>query len=175
MKTKSVLATLAASALCFALIPSSTGWAASGSGGDGGGGGGGGGGGTVAAYCGTITSIAASTVQLSRSGSGYSASPLQIRGEVFNCSIYLQSYWIDFDEPTSTAATCEASFSMFNVLTALSSGSRQGWTTSTNIAPDGVAAPTGCVGEHTVRAVLRSRSDGSVLHTVNVTYSVELR
>jgi hypothetical protein len=33
----------------------------------------------------------------------------------------------------------------------------------------------GCVGTHTVRAVLRSRTDGTVLQTVSVNYLVALR
>lgn len=107
-------------ALCFLLIPSSISVASRG---------GGGGGGTVVGKCGTITSISGSAVQLSASSSGYTATPLQIRGQAFNCSIYLQSYWIDFDEPTNTS----------------------------------------------VRAVLRSRTDGTVLQTVYVNYSVALR
>ena len=164
MKTsRSVLAAVAVAALCFLLIPSSISVAS-----------GGGGGGTVAGKCGAITSISASTVQLSASGGDYTATPLQIRGQAFNCSIYLQSYWIDFDEPTNTSSTCKASFSLFNALL-LSSGASQGWTATTNITPAGVASAVGCVGTHTVRAVLRSRTDGTVLQTVYVNYSVSLR
>ena len=118
--------------------------------------------------------ISASTVQLSASGSGYTASPLQIRGQVFNCSIYLQQYWIDFDEPTKTNAPCSTAFSLFNVLL-LTSGATKGWTATTNITPNGVSSSTGCVGTHTVRAVLRSRTDGSVLQIVYVNYSVALK
>ena len=164
MKTStSVLAAVAVAALCFLLVPSSISFAS-----------GGGGGGTVVGKCGTITSITASTVQLSASSSGYTATPLQIRGQAFNCSIYLQSYWIDFDEPTNTSGTCKAAFSLFNALL-LSSGSSQGWTATTNITPVGVSSSVGCVGTHTVRAVLRSRTDGSVLQTVYVNYVVALR
>ena len=161
--TNTVIAALIATTLCFLLIPSSIGAA-----------GGGSGGGTFVGKCGTVTSISASTVQLSASGGSYTASPLQIRGAVFNCSIYLQSYWIDFDEPTNTNSTCKAAFSLFNALL-LSSGSSQSWTATTNITPNGVANPVGCVGTHTVRAVLRSRTDGSVLHTVYVNYAVALK
>ena len=163
--TKTVLVTLLAAALCFVLVPSSISSAS---------GGGGGGGGTVAGKCGTITSISASAVQLSATTGGYTATPLQIRGQVFNCSIYLQQYWIDFDEPTTTNATCRASFSLFNAFL-LSSGSSQGWTATTNITPTATASTVGCVGTHTVRAVLRSRTDGSVLSTVLVNYTVVLR
>lgn len=163
--TKTVLASFAAAALCFLAIPSSISAAS---------GGGGGGGATVAGKCGNFTSISASTVQLSASGGAYTASPLQIRGSVFNCSIYMQQYWIDFDEPTNTNTTCKASFSLFNAFL-MSSGSTQGFTTSTNIAPAGVSSTTGCVGPHSVRAVLRSRTDGSVLSTVYVSYTVALR
>jgi hypothetical protein len=162
MKTTKTLAALVAFALCFLLIPTST----SSAGGDSGA--------IVAGKCGTITSISASTVQLSASGSGYTTSPLQIRGQVFNCSIYTQQYWIDFDEPTNTSASCSAAFSLFNVLL-LTSGARQGWTATPNITRNGQLISTGCVGTHTVRAVLRSRTDGSVLQTVYVNYSVALK
>jgi hypothetical protein len=158
---KPFVSTVLAAALCFVLVPSSISSAS----------GGGGGGGTVAGKCGIITSISASTVQLSRSGIGYTASPLQVRGTVVNCSIYLQSYWIDFDEPTNTNATCTASFSLFNALL-LSSGSTQGFSTSTNIALSGLTSNAGCIGTHTVRAVLRSRTDGTVLSTVLLSYTV---
>ena len=161
--TKTVFATLLAAALCFVLIPSSISSAS----------GGGGGGGTVAGKCGKITSISASPVKLTASGGGYTASSLQIRGQVFNCSIYLQQYWIDFDEPTNTNANCTAAFSLFNAFL-MSSGSSQGWTATTNITPTPVASSAGCVGTHTVRAILRSRTDGSVLSTVSVNYTVAL-
>ena len=158
---KMVLPTLLVTALCFVLVPSSISSA----------GGGGGGGGGVAGKCGTITSISASTVQLSASATGYTASPLQLRGQLFNCSIYLQQYWIDFDEPTNTNGTCKASFSLFNALL-LSSGSSQGWTATTNLTPTATASSAGCVGTHTVRVVLRSRTDGTVLSAVYVNYAV---
>jgi hypothetical protein len=158
---KTILAALAATSLSFILIPSSIGSA-------------GGGGGTVVGKCGTVTSISASTVELSGSGGSYTASPLQIRGSVFNCSVSLQSYWIDFTEPTNTNTTCKAAFSLFNALL-LSSGSTQGFTASTNITPNGVTSSAGCAGTHTVRAVLRARSDGSVLQTVYVNYTVALK
>lgn len=157
--TKTVLAAFLAAVLCFLLIPSSISSAS------------GGGGGTVAGKCGTITSLSASPVQLSASGGSYTTSPLQIKGTVSNCSIYLQQYWIDFDEPTNTNATCKASFSLFNVLF-MSSGASQSFAKSTNITPYGVASSSGCLGTHTVRAVLRSRTDGTVLSTAFVNYSV---
>jgi hypothetical protein len=166
-RVRVVFVTLLAAALCFVLIPSSLSSAS------GGGGGGGTGRGTVVGKCGTITSISASPVKLTASGGGYTASTLQIRGQVFNCSIYLQQYWIDFDEPTNTNAGCTAAFSLFNAFL-MSSGSSQGWTASTNITPTPVASSAGCVGTHTVRAVLRSRTDGSVLSTVSVNYTVAL-
>jgi hypothetical protein len=159
--TKAALAAILSTVLYF-LVPSSIGAAS------------GGGGGTVAGRCGTITSISASTVQLSASGSSYTASPLQIRGQVLNCSIYLQQYWIDFEEPTNTNVSCKASFSLFNVLL-LNSGASQGWTATTNITPNGVSSATACVGMHTVRAVLRSRTDGSIMQTASVNYSVTLK
>ena len=83
---KTALLTLLAAVLCLFVVPSTTTFA---SGGDGGGGGGGGG---VAGKCGTITSISASPVTLSATTDGYTASALQIRGQVNNCSIYLQRY-----------------------------------------------------------------------------------
>jgi hypothetical protein len=132
------------------------------------------GGGTVAGKCGTITSISASNVQLSAAGGRYTASPLRINGNVSNCSIYLQSYWIDFDEPSNTTGSCKAAFSLFNALL-LSSGASQGWSTSINVAPNGTASTAGCLGTHTVRAVLRSRTDGSVLNTKLVNYTVTLK
>lgn len=148
---KILLATMIAAASSLFLIPATASFA-------------GGGGGTVAGPCGTITSISASAVTLS----GGTTSPLQIRGNVANCSIYLQNYWIDFDEPTNTNTTCKVAFSLFNALL-LSSGSSQGFSTSTNV---GGASASGCAGVHTVRAVLRSRIDGRVLHTTYVNYSV---
>jgi hypothetical protein len=160
--TRSVLAAVIASAAAFVALPASASFA------------GGGGGGTVAGPCGTFTSISASSVTLSASGSGYTASPLQLRGEVSNCSTFLQQYWIDFAEPTNTNPNCKASFSLFNALL-LSSGSRQGWTASTNITPTPVASATGCVGPHTVQAILRSRTDGTALSTVTVSYTVTAR
>ena len=158
-QTRKVLAVLVVALACFLVIPSSIGSVSAG------------GGGTVAGKCGTITSITASTVQLSASAGRFVATPLQIRGQVFNCSIYLQQYWIDFDEPANTNTSCGASFSLFNALL-LSSGSSQGFTTTTNITPTGVAGPAGCVGAHTVRAILRSRTDGTALSTVSVKYMV---
>ena len=157
MKIKTALLTLVA-ATCFVAVPTSTSFAS-----------GGGGGGGVAGKCGTITSISASPVKLSASGT---ASALQIKGQVNNCSIYLQRYWIDFAEPTNTNTTCKAAFSVFPS-TVWSSGSTQSFSASGNITPTPASAE-GCVGTHTVRATLRSRTDGSVLSTVNVNYTVSL-
>jgi hypothetical protein len=166
MKTvKTVLSTLVVAALCFVLSPSATSFAS--------GGGGGGGGGTVAGKCGVLTTISASSVQLKASGGTYTSTPLELKGTVFNCSTFSQWYWIDFDEPTNTNTACSASFSLFNALL-MSSGSSQGWSTSINITPAGVSSPTGCVGTHTVRAVLRNRTDGSVMSTATVNYTVTL-
>src|SRR5262245_26435567 len=146
---KTALAAIAATAISLVMIPPSISSAS----------GGGGGGGTVAGKCGDITSLSASTVRLSQSGSGYTSTPLQIRGNVFNCSIYLQNYWIDFDEPSNSNPNCRAKDSLFNALL-LSSGSTKGFSMSTNITPAGVATSAGCAGTHTLRAVLRSRTDG---------------
>ncbi len=161
---KTALLTLLAAVLCFFVIPSTTTFAKDG---DGGGGGG------FAGKCGTITSISASPVRLTASEGGYTASSLSIRGQVNNCSIYLQRYWIDFSEPTNTNTTCKAAFSVFPT-TVWSSGSSQSFSASGNITKTPVASAEGCVGAHTVKAVLRSRTDGSVLSTVNVNYTVSL-
>jgi hypothetical protein len=129
------------------------------------------GGGKIAGPCGTVTSISASAVQLSAAGSSYNATALQIRGNLYNCSIYGQSYWIEFDEPTNPNPTCKASFWLFGVLV-LDSGSTQGWTATTNTTPNGVTSTAGCIGTHTVRAVLRDRAFGSLLQTLYLNYSV---
>ena len=160
---KNLLALLVTTALCFVVIPTTAGSA-----------GGGGGGATVVGPCGTITSISASTVQLSGSGSAYSTSPLQIRGNVSNCSTSFQGYWIEFDEPTNLKPACSANFWLFGALW-LSSGSSQGWTATTNTAPNGVTNPAACVGAHTVRVILRDRAFGSLLQTLYVNYSVVLK
>ena len=159
---KTLLLTLLAAALCLVIVPSTATFAS-----------GGGGGGGVAGKCGTITSISASPVRLSATEGGYTASSLQIRGQVNNCSIYLQRYWIDFAEPTNTNINCKAAFSVFPS-TVWSSGSTQSFSASGNITKTAVATAEGCVGAHTVTAVLRSRTDGSVLSTVNVNYTVSL-
>ena len=166
---KTALLTLLAAVLCLFVVPSTTTFA---SGGDGSGGGGGGGGG-VAGKCGTITSISASPVTLSATEGGYTASALQIRGQVNNCSIYLQRYWIDFSEPTNTNTDCKAAFSVFPT-TVWSSGSTQSWSASRTITNAPTTSPQDCVGQHTLNAVLRSRTDGSVLDTASITYTVSL-
>ena len=161
---KRALLTLLAAVLCCFVVPSTTTFAS---------GGGGGGGGGVAGKCGTITSISASPVTLSATEGGYTASALQIRGQVNNCSIYLQRYWIDFSEPTNTNTDCKAAFSVFPT-TVWSSGSTQSWSASRTITNAPTTSPQDCVGEHTLNAVLRSRTDGSVLDTASITYTVSL-
>jgi hypothetical protein len=189
--TKKFVVALAASLLGLVAVPAATGFASGGGSGSGGGGGGGSttsptttaptttaptttapapapsGGGTVAGPCGKITSISAGSVQLTSSGT----SPLQVRGTVFNCSIYLQQYYIVFDEPGNTNANCRASFALFGVLI-INSGGSQSWSKSTSISPSGVPSATGCVGTHTVRAILYDRSFGLVQQTAYFTYTV---
>ncbi|HEY4609461.1 MAG TPA: hypothetical protein VIH06_09660 [Ilumatobacteraceae bacterium] len=184
--TKKFVVALAASLLGLVAVPAATGFASGGGSGSGGGGGGGStppptttattttttapapsGGGTVAGPCGKITSISAGSVQLSSSGT----SPLQVRGTVFNCSIYLQQDYIVFDEPGNTNANCRASFALFGVLI-INSGGSQSWSKSTSISPSGVPSATGCVGTHTVRAILYDRSFGLVQQTAYFTYTV---
>ena len=161
---KTAILTLLAAVLCLFVVPSTTTFAS---------GGGGGGGGGVAGKCGTITSISASPVTLSATTGGYTASALQIRGQVNNCSIYLQRYWIDFSEPTNTNTDCKAAFSVFPT-TVWSSGSTQSWSASRTITNAPTTSPQDCVGEHTLNAALRSRTDGSVLDTASITYTVSL-
>ena len=158
---QTALLTLLAAVLCLFVVPSTTTFAS------------GGGGGGVAGKCGTITSISASPVTLSATTDGYTASALQIRGQVNNCSIYLQRYWIDFSEPTTTNTDCKAAFSVFPT-TVWSSGSTQSWSASRTITNAPTTSPQDCVGEHTLNAVLRSRTDGSVLDTASITYTVSL-
>ena len=181
--TNKFVVALAASLLGLLAVPAATGFASGGGSGSGGGGGGGGtstppptttapapapsGGGTVAGPCGKISSISAGSVQLTSSGT----SPLQVRGSVFNCSIYLQQYYIVFDEPGNTNANCRASFALFGVLI-INSGGSQSWSKSTSISPSGVPSATGCVGAHTVRAILYDRSFGLVQQTAYFTYTV---
>ena len=163
---------LAVSAIGFGLVPAGTSFAK---------GGGGGstapaptqpsGGGTVAGPCGQMTSISVGNVTLSASGSGYTASPLQVRGTVFNCSIYLQQYYIVFDEPGNTNASCRANFALFGVLI-INSGGSQSWSKSGSISPSGVTSTAGCVGTHTLRATLYDRSFGLVQGTAFLTYTV---
>ena len=155
------LLALFAAVLCLFVVPSTTTFAS------------GGGGGGVAGKCGTITSISASPVTLRGTTDGYTASALQIRGQVNNCSIYLQRYWIDFSEPTNTNTDCKAAFSVFPT-TVWSSGSTQSWSASRTITNAPTTSPQDCVGEHTLNAVLRSRTDGSVLDTASITYTVSL-
>jgi hypothetical protein len=112
------------------------------------GGGGGGGGGTVVGKCGTLSGVTASA----------SGGTVQVRGTITNCSIYLQGYYVEISEPTNTAA-CAAHFTAWNIL--MSSGSRQSFS----------ASGPGCSGTHTLKAVLKSRTDASVLSTASVTYT----
>ena len=120
---------------------------------------------------------AAGSIQFSGSGPirnvRLPGNTLQIRGQVNNCSIYLQRYWIDFSEPTNTNTDCKAAFSVFPT-TVWSSGSTQSWSASRTITNAPTTSPQDCVGEHTLNAVLRSRTDGSVLDTASITYTVSL-
>jgi len=96
---------------------------------------------------------------------------LQVRGTVFNCSIYLQQYYIVFDEPGNTNASCRANFALFGVLI-INSGGSQSWSKSGSISPSGVTSTANCVGTHTLRAVLYDRSFGLVQQTAFLTYTV---
>jgi len=178
--TKKFVVAIVVTILGFVLVPASASFAKGG--GSGGGSGGGGtpapapapapsGGGTVNGPCGTMSPITAGSVHLTASGSGYTASQLQVRGTVFNCSIYLQQYYIVFDEPTNTNASCRANFALFGVLI-INSGGSQSWSKSASISPSGVTSTVGCVGTHTVRAVLYDRSFGLVQQTVYFNYTV---
>jgi len=130
-------------------------------------------GGTVAGPCGRMTAISVGNVKLTPSGSGYTASQLTARGTVFNCSIYLQQYYIVFDEPGNTNVNCRANFALFGVLI-INSGGSQSWTKSGSISPSGVTSTAGCVGTHTLRATLYDRSFGLVQSTNYLTYTVSL-
>jgi hypothetical protein len=152
----------------FAVIPSATSSA------------GGGGGGTVAGPCGTLTSVTASPVTLTAGSGGYVASPLSLGGALKNCSIYIQRYWVDFSEParpvpagfnTDVVVTCTA-YSRLILNDYISSGSSLGFRTSTNITPTPVVDPSTCIGLHTVKVELKSRTDGRLLSTLSVNYTV---
>lgn len=106
-----------------------------------------GGGALVAGKCGTLSGVTASA----------SGGSVQVRGSITNCSIYLQGYYVEVSEPTSTAA-CAAHFTAWNIL--MSSGSSQSFS----------ASGPGCSGTHTLRVTLKSRTDASVLSTASVSY-----
>lgn len=170
MKLKSFGAALLFGALSFASLPAALGSAS---------GGGGGGGGGVAAPCGTLTAFSSSNVTLSAGTGGYTASPLAVRGSLFNCSIYLQSYYVSFTEPNRPTSgglngpvvTCTADFMIFNI-NYISSGSSTSFSGSGNITPTAVTDPSTCRGTHTLLASLQSRTDGRVLSTWTVNYTV---
>jgi hypothetical protein len=137
------------------------------------------GGGTVAGPCGTLSSVTASNVTLKAGTGGYTASPLAFKGSLKNCSIYIQRYWIDFSEPARPASgglnspvvTCTTNYRLM-LNDYVSSGSSLAWSGSTSITPTPVVDPSTCVGTHTVRVDLKSRTDGRLLNTVYVTYTV---
>lgn len=138
------------------------------------------GGGTVAGPCGTLTSASASaTVKLTKTTGGYVAGPLSLKGGLKNCSIYLQRYWVDFSEPARPASgglnspvvTCTTNYRLI-LNDYVSSGSSLGFSGSTNITPTPVVDPATCVGTHTVRVDLKSRTDGRLLSTLYVAYTV---
>lgn len=138
------------------------------------------GGGTVAGPCGTLTSASATpTVQLTKTSGGYVAGPLAFKGGLKNCSIYLQRYWVDFSEPARPASgglngpvvTCTTNYRLL-LNEYVSSGSSLSFSGSTNITPTPVADPATCVGTHTVKVDLKSRTDGRLLSTLYVSYVV---
>jgi len=102
----------------------------------------------VAGKCGTLSGVTASA----------SGGTVQVRGTISNCSIYLQGYYVEISEPTSSAA-CAAHFTAWGIL--INSGSSQSF---------GASGP-GCSGTHTLRATLKSRTDASVLSTASITYT----
>jgi hypothetical protein len=139
------------------------------------------GGDTVAGPCGTLTSASASaTVTLTKTSGGYVASPLAFKGALKNCSTYLQRYWVDFSEPSRPAAgglnepvvTCTTNYRLM-LNTYVSSGSSLSFSGSTSITPTPVVDPATCVGAHTMRVDLKSRTDGRLLSTLYVSYTVK--
>lgn len=138
------------------------------------------GGGTVAGPCGTLTSASSTpTVKLTKTTGGYVAGPLGLKGGLKNCSIHLQRYWVDFSEPARPASgglnspvvTCTTNYRLL-LNDYVSSGSSLAFSGSTNITPTPVLDPATCVGTHTVKVDLRSRTDGRLLSTSYVTYTV---
>lgn len=166
MNLKRFAAASAVALSLFAVIPAATSSA--------------GGGGTVAGPCGTLTSASVSpTVTLTATTGGYTASPLNVSGALKNCSISLQRYWVDFSEPSRPASgglnmpvvTCTTNYRLV-LNDYVSSGSSLGFSGSTSITPVPVTDPASCVGTHTVRVDLKSRTDGRLLSTLFVNYTV---
>jgi len=169
MNLKRFAAASAVALSLFAVIPAAIGSAS-----------GGGGGGTVSAPCGTLTSAAISpTVTLTATTGGYTASPLNVSGALRNCSTFLQRYWVDFSEPSRPASgglnmpvvTCTTNYRLI-LNSYVSSGSSLGFSGSTSITPIPVTDAASCVGLHTVKVELKSRTDGRLLSTLSVTYNV---
>ena len=165
MNLKRFAAASAVALSMFAVIPAATSSA---------------GGGTVAGPCGTLTSASVSpTVTLTATTGGWKASPLNVSGALKNCSIYLQRYWVDFSEPSRPASgglnmpvvTCTTNYRLM-LNSYVSSGSSLGFSGSTSITPVPVTDPASCVGTHTVKVELKSRTDGRLLSTLFVTYNV---
>ncbi len=167
MNLKRFAAATAVALSFFAVVPAATGSA-------------GGSGGTVAGPCGTLTSASATpTVTLTRTSTGYVAGSLSFKGGLKNCSTYIQRYWVDFSEPArpvsggfnSPTVTCTTNYRLM-LNTYVSSGSSLGFSGSTSITPTPVVDPATCVGTHTVKVELKSRTDGRLLSTLFVNYTV---
>lgn len=168
MNLKRFAAASAVALSLFAVIPAATSSAKGGSTG------------TVSAPCGTLTSAAVSpTVTLTATTGGYTASPLNVSGALKNCSTFLQRYWVDFSEPSRPASgglnmpvvTCTTNYRLI-LNDYVSSGSSLGFAGSTSITPIPVTDTASCVGLHTVKVELKSRTDGRLLSTLSVTYNV---
>jgi hypothetical protein len=163
---KSLGAAIAVAGLSFVAVPAVISSAS----------GGGGSTGLVAGECGTLTSVSASNVTL---GSNGFASPLSVKTNFKNCSIYSQRYYVTLAEPDRPVSgglngpqvTCSASFTIFdqNIYSSGASGSISG---SGSITPTAVTDPASCKGTHTLAVSLRNRTDAKVMSTMTVTYTV---
>lgn len=126
--------------------------------------------GGVAGPCGTITSVSVTpTATLT--------SPITFKGSIKNCSQYIQRYWIDFSEPARPTSgglnmpvtPCTISYRLM-LNTYVSSGSGLGFSGTTYLTP--TTTPVGCLGTHTVKVALKSRTDGRLLDTKYVSFTV---
>ena len=125
--------------------------------------------------------VKATTTQLADGTTETSLTPLTLRGQLTNCSTSFQAYYIELKEALVGAYdslgqnACVMGYGSGEWGAGdylLKTGSKKGWSVTTEMHTAPITTKGNCIGTHTMSVRTIDRTTGALLHATTATYTV---